>query len=1078
MARYLKSITLQGFKSFPLKTEIELVDGITGIVGANGSGKSNIVEAIKWVLGEQSAKSLRGEKMEDVIFNGTKNRLPGSMAEVSLVFDNEKKWLPVEYSEVEITRRMFRSGEGQYFINKSKVRLKDIVELFLDTGIGRDSYAIFEQGKIDRLLSESPEERRILFEDFAGISKFKFRKEEAEKKLENSRQNLERVNDLIINLEKEVESLKTQAEVARSYNELKLKLKDFELRFEALRALNFKKEIELKTKQKEETLKKLNTLLSEKEKKEARLIEIENSIISLENKLNNLKDEHSRLEKSFGEANVRISGYIDKKNLLSNQLKNMGSKLEEGLLREKALRKELEEKMKEFDRLEEEKEEVGEKLSELQAKIDSFQSEIKKIDAELLERSKALGFNRIVSKDDIDRVKSELISSQTKLDNLRNSLEEKWNKNKSIELELEDKTSQLEIKKKELDKLKEESENLAKELEENRKIEDEIKKENKALEESITNLEKELKKLDEVILSSLERQAIELKKFLNNKGEYENKLDELMSELRNCVESGKDKENILALLDKLNLFFKDYKEHYEKILSIIYNDEEGYLKKEEIQNNIEAHRKNIQENRELLERKAEKIKELSSIREEIQKNYNRAEFEYNNLLKEKNKLEEGIKTSTEEIKFVEVQITNLSDTVKTKQIQLESIMKLIDEYEDKIFVLREERSSYYDELNKVKIDFTRLEEKKKSVGVELKRIESQIIEIEKMKEGYEKDRQNTEEVIKELDKRIEIETQENEVVKLKLEELSKELEILKTNLEGYDKERKFFEAEIKELDSNYQKLERSIFNIENAISERKVFLETLRENVFKNFNVEIETVVVKDDDNFEVLSREINLCREMMQNFGEINFLAIEQYQNARERLEFLSSQKADIERAISDIENLIRETNQKSEEKFATSFEEIRKAFKKIFARLFDGGRADLILENKDDILNSGINIMAEPPGKKFQSISLLSGGERALVAIAVIFSILYLKPTPFVVLDEMDAPLDDDNIERFKSLLKDFKDTSQFIIVSHSKSTLEICDALYGVTMEELGVSKVVSVAFDEAEKIVDSVETKSDS
>ncbi len=292
MARYLKSIILQGFKSFPLKTEIEFVDGITGIVGANGSGKSNIVEAVKWVLGEQSAKSLRGDKMEDIIFNGTKNRLPASMAEVSLIFDNEKKWLPLEYSEVEITRRMFRSGEGQYFINKSKVRLKDIVELFLDTGIGRDSYAIFEQGKIDRLLSESPEERRILFEDFAGISKFKFRKEEAEKKLENSKQNLERVSDLIINLEKEVESLKTQAEVAKSYNELKQKLKDLELRFEALRALNFKKEIETKTKQKEETLKKLNALLSEKEKKEARLIEIENNIISLENKFNELKEKH------------------------------------------------------------------------------------------------------------------------------------------------------------------------------------------------------------------------------------------------------------------------------------------------------------------------------------------------------------------------------------------------------------------------------------------------------------------------------------------------------------------------------------------------------------------------------------------------------------------------------------------------------------------------------------------------------------------------------------------------------------------------------------------------------------------
>ncbi len=751
----------------------------------------------------------------------------------------------------------------------------------------------------------------------------------------------------------------------------------------------------------------------------------------------------------------------------------MGSKLEEGLLREKNLRREHEEKMKEFDKLEEEKEIVSEKLSEFQTKIDSFQNEVKKINSELFEKSKALKFNRTVSKDDIDKVKSELILSQTKLDNLRNDLEMKWNKNKSFEVELNEKTSQLEIKKKELDKLKEEAENIKIELEDNRKIEEELKKENKIAEENIISLEKELKQIDEIVLSSLEKQAIKLKEFAKEKDNYENNLNKIMDNLINNIKEGKDKEIILSLLDELKNYFAEYREHYEKILSIIYNDKEGYLKKEEIQKNIENYRKNIQENRDSLEKKAEKIKELITIREEILRNYNRAEFEYNNLLKEKNKLEESIKSCSEEIKFSEIQITNLSQTVKEKQLQLESIIKIIDEYEEKISAIKEDRSSYFDELTKVKIDFIRLDEKKKSVETELKRIQSQILEIEKMKEEYEKDKINTEEIIKELDERIKKDNEENEKLKIKLEGLSKEIESLKTNLTGYDKERKFFETEIKEIETNYQKLEKIIFNIENSISERKAYLENLKENVFKNFNVDINDIMVKEDDNFDVLSREINLCREMMQSFGEINFLAIEQYQNAKERLDFLVSQKTDIEKAIYDIENLIKETNEKSEKKFSASFEEIRKAFKKIFARLFDGGRADLILENKDDILNSGINIMAEPPGKKFQSISLLSGGERALVAIAVIFSILYLKPTPFVVLDEMDAPLDDDNIERFKSLLKDFKETSQFIIVSHSKSTLEICDALYGVTMEELGVSKVVSVAFDEAEKIVSSID-----
>ncbi len=1077
MARYLKSIILQGFKSFPLKTEIEFVDGITGIVGANGSGKSNIVEAVKWVLGEQSAKSLRGEKMEDVIFNGTKNRLPGSMAEVSLVFDNENKWLPIDYSEVEITRRMFRSGEGQYFINKSKVRLKDIVELFLDTGIGRDSYAIFEQGKIDRLLSESPEERRVLFEDFAGISKFKFRKEEAERKLEASKMDLARVNDIIINLEKEVESLKAQAEVAQNYNEVKAKLRDLELRFEALRVLNFKKEIETKNRQKSELVEKQKELFIKKEKLEQELISVENSIIELENKYNVTKEEYSKLEKNFGETKVRISGYIDKKNLLSEQIKNMASKLEVGILREKALRSELEEKMKEFDELEEKREEFSERLSEIQSKIDNFQSEIKRLDSNLLNESKNIGFNRMVSKDDIDKVRTEIISSQTMLENYRKELEKAWEKKKTLELMLEEQNTNYEIKKKGLDKQKEEVDNIVREIQENRKIEEKTKEENKLLEQEISKLEVELKGLDKIILASLEKQANKLKEFTGRKGEYDLTLDRLMLELKEKIEKGEGKESIVSHIDKLREIFKEYQGYYEEILNIIYNDEQGYLKKEQIQEKIEELKHTISENRITIERINEKIKELTTVKEEIKKNYDRTEFEFNQLIQEKNKVEKEISLTIEDSKAIENKIVDLSNNIKEKQLKLESIMKIIDDYEEKIKELREERGAYFDDLNRLKIDYARIEEKKKSTGIEIKRIESQLLEIEKMKEGYEKDRKNIEDVIAELDTRITGESLENEKLELKLKEISKEIESLKTNLDGFDKQRKFLFSEIKELENNCQKVERSILNVENAISERRAFLETTIENVFKNYNTNIEEVMAKEGDNFDSLSKEIAICREMMQSFGEINFLAIEQYQNARERYEFLTSQKNDIERAISDIENLIRETNEKSEEKFISSFEEIRKAFKKIFARLFDGGRADLVLENKDDILNTGINIMAEPPGKKFQSISLLSGGERALVAIAVIFSILYLKPTPFVILDEMDAPLDDDNIERFKSLLKDFKETSQFIIVSHSKSTLEVCDALYGVTMEELGVSKVVSVAFDEAEKIVESMEKKEE-
>ncbi len=1075
MARYLKSIILQGFKSFPLKTEIELIDGITGIVGANGSGKSNIVESIRWVLGEQSARSLRGEKMEDIIFNGTRDRLPSSMAEVTLVFDNERKWLPIDYTEVEITRRMFRSGEGQYFINKSKVRLKDIIELFLDTGVGRNSYAIFEQGKIDRLLSESPEERRLLFEEFAGISKFKFRKEEAEKKLDNSKLNLERVNDLILTIEKEVESLKAQAEITSRYNELKVRLRNLELRFEALRARNFKREIETKKKQKEEAEKKLNSLLKDIEKKESDLIEVENNIIELETKYTSLKEEHSKLERECGEREVRLSGYSERISLLQNQLQNMEKKLAEGILREASLKEEKEKVSVEFDRVCISREELEEKLISIQSKIDSFQNEIRMLEDRMLENSKSIGYNHAVSKNDIEKVKTELFSVQMKEENLRSKIEEKLNTVKIIELKYQEVLTLCEMKKKEMEKYKNELEAVVSEIEEERKKELDLKKSSENLEVEISKIQEKIREIDKLIFRALEEQTDEIKKFAVEKQSLDRSIEEILKNLRNEVLAGDDNQQILSLIDKLNNTFKEYISHYEKILSVIYSDEEGYLRKESLQKSIDDYRAKINENFLSVERINVRVKELHGIREELQKNFNKAEFEYNNLLKEEEKLKKDMSGELENIKGLENQITATMTQVKNKQLLLESLIKIIDKYEDEVKELKEEKSRYFEELNNIKVEFTRLEEREKSLAKELKRIEGQILEIESMKEGFEKDKSSILEIIRDVEEKIKVEHITNQEVKVKHTELSKEIESLKANLEGFQKERKFLENERKELENNYQRLEKSLMNIENGIREREVLLENLRENVQKNYNVEIDTVEVLDGDNFEDLSREISICRESMQGFGEINFLAIEQYQSAKERLDFLISQKHDIEKAIKDIEGLIKETNAKSEEKFITSFEDIRKAFKKVFSRLFDGGRADLILENKNDVLNSGINIMAEPPGKKFQSISLLSGGERALVAIAVIFSILYLKPTPFVVLDEMDAALDDDNIERFKSLLSDFKETSQFIIVSHSKSTLEICDALYGVTMEEQGVSKVISVAFDEAEKIVEEIEIK---
>ena len=1066
MARYLKSVTLQGFKSFPLKTQVEFVDGITGIVGANGSGKSNIIESVKWVLGEQSAKSLRGDKMEDVIFNGTKNRTPMSMAEVSLNFENDNHWLPIEYNEVAISRRIFRSGEGLYSINKSKVRLKDIVEMFLDTGIGRDSYAIFEQGKIDRLLSESPQERRVLFEDFAGISKFKFRKEEAEKKLESARTNLERVNDIIIGLEKEVESLRGQAENASRYNELKSGLRDLELKFEAIRVKNFENEIMNKYSQKAKTEEKLSPLLEEIKKKEEDIVHAETDIQNRETDYNRIQEEYARFEREFGEVKSRLSSNKERKQVLETQLKNMDSRLKEGEDRQKALNGELETKFHDLDEVTEDKEAVQDKMTDIQSRIDAVHNQIRQLDAETLNRSKAIGFDKIVSKDDIDRQKHELVSVQAKLENYRASLEEKWNTQKNIQAELEEKQSQLGLVSQEAAKLKEELGKILSDIEQSHKKENQIKEESQRYNESIRSLQQKLKLMDKSIMESLEKQAVLIKDFSEKKPLLESKMESVMKALEDSIRNGKPLEETHEVLQKLKDHFSDYKNYYENILGILYSDEGTYTRKENMQNSIEELTEHIVENETALENSRAKVRELQSVREGIQNNFNKNEFEMNSLKNEMKKMNDQNTSVLEALKILENQINSASDTIKKKQVLIEEMAAIVDAYEEEIRDMKAERNEHFEELNKKKIDFARVEEKQKSVNNEIARIKNQLSDIERTRSTFENDKTNSLAIIEEMEKRITDDGNKLDDYQKKINGFQEDIADKKKEIEGIQKARKLMETQRKGLEESILKFEKVVMNLDSAVSERKGFLDSILENVQKSYFVDVRTIEIDKEDNLEEIASRISSLRIDLQNLGDVNLLAIEQFQNAKERLDFLLIQKQDSENAIEDIIDLINETNLKCVDQFSAAFEDIRKAFKKIFARLFDGGKADLVLDNDKDILNSGISIFAEPPGKKFQTISLLSGGERALVAIAVIFSILYLKPTPFVILDEMDAPLDDDNIERFKALLKDFKQTSQFVLVSHSKSTLEICDTLYGVTMEEQGVSKIVNVAFDEAD------------
>ncbi len=1055
-------MTLNGFKSFASKTYIEFTDGITGIVGPNGCGKSNVVEAIKWVLGEQSAKNMRGNKMEDVIFNGTRDRTAQGMAEVNLTFNNENHWLPIDFSEVQISRRIFRSGESQYYLNKSRVRLKELVEMFLDTGVGRDSYAIFEQGKIDRLLSESPLERRILFEDFAGISKFKFRKDEAERKLERSQENLERVNDLIIELEKEVTNLQKQAEDASKYNELRENLKDLEVRFEALRIRNIQNEIESRRNKIADHKAQQVPLHEELRKREEAIKKTEADIFEREGRLNTLTQQNESREQQLSEINSRLAAKRTRQQSIKERLDSMEARLKDEAERNHRLKEELAQKKADKEKAGQEKSKMEEGLAAIQSEIDAVFARIKSLDDSILNSSRELGFQRIVSKDDIDRLREEVITNHTKLESFRANLEEKWEDQRRHETEKKEKTQHHEALVNELDALKHQLEEILSRIEEGLLTEKKLKEENQAHSQEIRNIQTELKSMDKVIMESLEKQSSELKRFSDKKPLLDARLDDTLSRLQSAVEKGG--ESVKDIIKEFRTQFKEYQGYYENILGILYSDEGSYTHKEKLQARIEELTETITRNDLTLEKQRAKIRELQAERSDILSSYNKIEYEMNAVRKDLHRLEELITRTEETRKSLENQINATSEAINKKQNQVDKIQEIVTGYEKDIQTLREEKARHNEKLNIRKVDFARVEEQYKSISNEIRRLEQQIQDIEKNQSSYVTEKSQA---LDELDQ-LAIDIDEGATLAARLDEeiqgsrdqIHKDREEL-TQLRAASKA---IEVQLNDLGLRIQKIEMSITSLEESIQERQQSLDIIVENTRNTYSIDAREIVIQETDNLDEIAAQTRRVRTSLSRLGDVNLLAIEQYQDAKERLDFLLQQRRDIEAAMSDIIDLISETNVKSEEQFMTAFQDIRKAFKKIFARLFDGGKADLLLTDKDNVLTSGIEIMAEPPGKKFQSISLFSGGERALVAIAVIFSILYLKPTPFVVLDELDAPLDDDNIDRFKKIVHDFKETSQFILVSHSKSTLEICDTLYGVTMEELGVSKVINVAFDE--------------
>ena len=1178
---YLKRLELQGFKSFADKTVLEFMPGITAVIGPNGSGKSNISDSIRWVLGEQSMKSLRGTKSLDIIFAGTQNRKSLGFAEASLVFDNNDGALPIEYTEVTVTRKIYRSGETGYYINKVPCRLKDVLELFMDTGIGKDGYSIIGQGKIDEILSNKSEDRRHIFEEAAGIVKFRTRKAESEKKLEHTKLNLLRINDILAEIEANIEPLKAQSEKAKKYLSLREELKSIEIGLFLYNIEKYKtsleeivKDEEIYTTQCEEEEEKLEKIKQLKEalKEEVdritnqieemsnigfesqKEIEMLNSDINVANtRINNNEENKQRYEKEIEELEIRkkeLEDEIKQKEEKRDNLKQNREKYEKELEeKEKALEeitKKLSSKELEIEGYKKQVEENTDKKYELQSQ--SHEQDINVENDEKRQRQIKSEISNYISELDSTRLQKEDISKgfyeiDSKRNSILKSLEEINVKKQSSDQKIKDYNTQInqlenEMRIKEsrlrfLVETEKEKEGYVKSVKSLLKDCENVKELGKGMhgvlaniidvpEQYQTAIEMSLGMSLQNIVTDTEQDAKRLVEHLRKNNLGRASFLPIASVRGKKLDKIKGKENgVIGIASDLIKFDKKYEQIIVSLLgrTVIVDNmdtaikvakQNGYtfrimtldgdminpsgaitggsIAKKTVNilgrgKEIEKLQKEIKD----IEQKVEKIKQekqefessiedtiemATSLEKELQEidityatekqkvvaideNIEKLEKRLQKLKDEEQQLEEQKEQSKNTKQEIEKEIEELTS-------QNEELTKVITEFAE----LNKDNQKYVDDLN---FDITNLK-------ISVSSFDESEASIEEMKERINMDIENTLKSIE--NKKLQIEQIKSD--NFNLQETIKET---KQKIENIKEEVKNSGSKIEELKNDRQDKNKKLSEQENEISEKFKIIEDLKSQIVKidvkktKLEEDIQTIInkmweeyeltpnniteeYKKPENVALTQKRVNNLRSDIRNLGSINIDSIEEYKNTKERYDFMCEQRVDLENTMAKLRKMIQEMTTTMKQQFKEQFELINKNFAEVFKELFGGGNASLKLEDEENILDCGIEITVQPPGKKLQNMMLLSGGEKAFTAIALLFAILKINPAPFCVLDEIEAALDDVNVYRFAEYLKKFSKDTQFLVITHRKGTMEAADTVYGVTMEESGISKLLSM------------------
>lgn len=1187
---YLKRLESVGFKSFAERINVEFVPGVTAVVGPNGSGKSNITDAMRWVLGEQSAKSLRGSKMEDIIFQGSDTRKPLNVAEVTLVLDNSDHALPLDFDEVSVTRRVYRSGDSEFYINKQSCRLKDIVDLFLDSGLGKEAFSIISQGKVEEILSSKAEERRTIFEEAAGVLKYKQRKKKAEYKLAETQENLNRVEDIIYEIESQLEPLKAQAETAKEYLHQKELLKNHEISLLIT-------EIELLHDEWQAILKEIESekmaeieLKTGIQKKEAALASERQEIDRIDDKINELQERllitTQQLEQYEGKKQVfheRIKHHTENKEklvadkeeaerrifILESELKEEEIKLQ-SLIEARQKTKQVVEELRR--KLTTDKESLAEQIEDLKSEYIEFlnQQAAKRNE----KQSIAQQLQQITGKKDIQEEKFHDLLKQREI--YTKNLDEATKTLQTIEANYREKDESIRNLKLDIEKRRKQYQESQTKLFQGYQLIEKLKSKKEMLEEMkedfqgfFQGVKAVLRAREEGKLSSIHGAVIEL---IDVPKEYITAIETVLGGQAQhiVVENDETARQAINWLKKTNGgratflplgsiqprfipsdVLSQIESHpgYVGIAGKLVNTNSAFQKSVDHLMGHVVIAKTLKDANEIARITLRRYRVVTldgdvvhpggSMSGGAQKKTNQSLFTREKDLAELTEkladyeakavdFEKQVHVQKHKIAELEIALQNLEDTLSDDQFQLQEARAAHKELELKLASLKDSLSIYDQDKEQYHLDMKTLEDRDSQLNDELNQIEEQLqklnaqidllakeeVEFKENQDLLQQDFHKYQVQLAEQEERVKYQQENQSKLQEQLNEIKQRQRTLEDELdelvqlsESHETEEEISEKvmeksnekttiteSIQELRSERMERTKRLQDDERELKEEnknhQALLEKLQKKEVKANRIDVElenrlTVLqteyiitfekAKQDydkvENIEEAKNEVKAIKLKIERLGNVNLGAIDEYERISERYTFLSEQRDDLVQAKQTLFSAIKEMDEEMEHLFSSTFSQIKEEFAIVFKELFGGGHAELKLTDPSNILETGVDIIAQPPGKKLQNLGLLSGGERALTAIALLFAILRVRPVPFCVLDEVEAALDEANVVRFAKYVKQYSENTQFIVITHRQGTMENADVLYGVTMQESGVSRLVSVRLEETKELMRS-------